>query len=390
MRSRTAAFMLAVLLAPGTGSTFAAAQSVSDYRLQPNESGTAPRAQGPVDPDTPSTPRPVVTATPSAPATTAPAAPTAAPTTAPNPPATRAPRPAPQPSRTLAPVTAPAPVAAPSAQPAAAGPPPAINAPAAAPRVAPPPVVPAPPPVPAPATTPDSGIAWYWLIPALMLGALAAWFVLGRRARPAAPRSALRPAPAAPPASEPADVDPLPAPATRREPAPPEPVPLTVPAESALLDLALDAVRMSVSLVNATLHYRLRVTNVSAGPLGPISLGVDMIGAHASLPQAAQLAQDGTSLAEIHRIPALAPGEDVEVAGELRLPLAQIRPIHAGTASLFVPLVRLQARAAGLAITRVVVVGENPAAPEGLLRPFRLDQGPRIFGAISLRELAAA
>ena len=147
---------------------------------------------------------------------------------------------------------------------------------------------------------------------------------------------------------------------------------------------------MSVSLVNATLHYRLRLANGSGQPIGPVALGIDMIAANAALPAEEQLALSGAPIAERHRIESLGAGEEIELSGDLRLPLAQIVPIKAGAAALFVPLVRLQARAGGIALTRAVVVGETPAVHGGPLRPFRLDQGPRIFGAIEQRQLAAA
>lgn len=156
------------------------------------------------------------------------------------------------------------------------------------------------------------------------------------------------------------------------------------------LELTLEPVRMSVSLVNATLHYRVQLTNKSGAPLGPIALAVDMIAAHASRSDASLLALDGTGLELRHEVPTLAPGEITEVSGQLRLPLAEVTPIRSGTATLFVPLVRLRVEAAELVLTRALVIGETPTAPGGLLRPFRLDQGPRIFGAVSQRELAAA
>lgn len=170
--------------------------------------------------------------------------------------------------------------------------------------------------------------------------------------------------------------------------APPEPEPLAEAA--APLTLRLEPLRLSVSLVNATLQYRLILTNRTPDAFGPIAIAADMIGAHASLSPERQLAQDGADFPLRHEISALAAGASAEVKGELRLPLAEITPIRAGSAALLVPLVRLRVQTGGHALTIAIVVGETPAAPGAPLRPFRLDTGPRIFGSVSQREISAA
>ena len=167
------------------------------------------------------------------------------------------------------------------------------------------------------------------------------------------------------------------------------PIPAPAPATDPFL-IALEPVRLSVSLVNATLHYELSVTNRSAEPLPPVALAADMIGAHASLSDDNQLARDGTGLELRHELPALGPGETARAKGELRLPLASVTPIRNGEATLLVPLVRLRAESGPWSARRAMVVGESPRAPGGRLRPFRLDTGPRIFGEVSQREIADA
>ncbi|MDE2620599.1 MAG: hypothetical protein KGL54_10605, partial [Sphingomonadales bacterium] len=161
-------------------------------------------------------------------------------------------------------------------------------------------------------------------------------------------------------------------------------------APSGPLGLTLEPVRFSLSLVNATLTYRLLLTNRSADRLGPLHVAADMIAAHASLPEEVQLGLDGAGLELRHEVAALAPGESGTLTGDLRLPLAAITPIVSGGAALLVPLVRLRIDGAGSTRTMALVVGEPPASPGGPLRPFRLDQGPRIIGAISQRTLATA
>src|SRR5690606_33695343 len=77
-----------------------------------------------------------------------------------------------------------------------------------------------------------------------------------------------RVAPASAPAAEPP------------APAPPPPA-LTAPAEP--LQVALEPLRMSLTLTNAALAYRLQVTNRGSTPLPDLSIGADMIAAHASM-----------------------------------------------------------------------------------------------------------
>jgi len=55
-----------------------------------------------------------------------------------------------------------------------------------------------------------------------------------------------------------------------------------------------------------------------------------------------------------------------------------------------VPLVRMRVEGPGIMVTRAVVVGESPVVAGGLLRPFRLDTGPKIFPAVSQRDIPEA
>lgn len=388
--SRPALLAVAVALPQALGSAEPArAQAVTDYRLP---AGQQPRAPGPVDPENPAAPTTERPRTPPpGPSPTA----EAAPVTSPSPPliippspgvtaragartrATDRARPAPEPAAT--------PAAAATAITADTPPPAAATVPAPGLESAP---VPQVAPAPEATTAPAGTIPWWWLLPAALLGGAAvAAFLLRRRSAEAAPAEFIRPEPAAP-SGFPREPDPAPPVATpARQPAP---RPAPAPASPDLLDLTLEPLRFSVTLVNAALQYRLTIANRSDRPLGPLHIAADMIAAHASLPEAAQLGQDGSGLELRHELPELAPGTTAEFRGDLRLPLASVTPIRAGGATLIVPLVRLRVEGAGLSRTTALVVGEPPAAPGGPLRPFRLDQGPRIFGAVSQRALATA
>ena len=159
------------------------------------------------------------------------------------------------------------------------------------------------------------------------------------------------------------------------------------------LDVVLSARRLSATLMNAVLNYELTVSNNGRDPIGPIVVGGDMIGAHASLPDRAQLELGGQAITPLHRHATIAPGESVTLSGEFKLPLAAITPIRSGNASLFIPLARFRVEASRqgappLVVARTFVVGENQDRPGAALKPFRLDLGPRLYSQIGQRELA--
>ena len=171
----------------------------------------------------------------------------------------------------------------------------------------------------------------------------------------------------------------------------PEPLPL---AATGALHLALQATRMSATLINTTLSYRLAVTNRGREPLHDVRIAGDMIAAHASRSATEQLGPAEASLPELHRIATLAPGESVTLGGDIRLPLVSITPIRRGDAALFVPLARLRGHAQDPAGATVMgggtfLVGQEPGASKRL-QPFRLDLGPRNYSRLGQQLLPAA
>ena len=153
------------------------------------------------------------------------------------------------------------------------------------------------------------------------------------------------------------------------------------------LDMQLEARHLSRAMVNATLAYRLTLTNRSAAPTGPLRIAGDIVSAHASLSAEEQLAPGETALATIHEVPTLAPGESVTLSGELGMPIASILPINSGGARVFVPLARFRAEACENTTTRIFVIGQASEQPGGALRPFPLDRGPGVDRTLGQREL---
>jgi hypothetical protein len=367
--TRSAALAFVVFAASLAAAQAQVPGSVEDYHL-PAAPTPRPTGAGPVDSDHP-------VAAPTTPAPAIPAAPAPRPVIVlPTPAATpgtahsrRAERPAPAPTPP-----------APETRPAAATP-----APETAPVPSPEPVLSPSPPAAAPAApvvaataspAPASAAArwhWTWLaggsIVLLLLG-----MALRRRNRRA---DAPEPAPQPDAAPEPRPLATL----TPPDPAPPAPAITAGP-----LAMELEARHLSRALVNATLAYRLTLTNAADSAIGPLRIGGDIVSAHASLSAQEQLAP-GAALATIHEVASLAPGESIALKGELRLPLASILPIQRGASRVFVPLARFRAEAPGTALTRVFVIGRASEQPGGALRPFPLDRGPGVDRALGQREL---
>lgn len=362
---------VAALALAGAGVS-AHAQNAGTYQLPPSPTPSA-SAQGPVVADAPP---PRVAATPSA-----------------------APSPAPTPTVSVTPVAVPSP--RPTARPS-----PSATATAATPRAsaavpvsAPPATIATPPPTetspstapPLPSFIPDQSapaeaqvqpdpaedgvhpVVWLALAMALLTAGVAALALHRRRSQESEPAFAppvLGKAPSAPPPPV-------------AEPAPPTPK----SAHAAALTLDLDAARMSASLVNATLAYR--ITLNAGADIEEIILRGDMTSAHASRPDEEQFGLNEAPI--LHRLARIEAGSTTELGGEIRLPLAMITPIRHGSAAMFVPLVRIEA--AGMAadgpvrVRSAFVIGldEQGAAR---LQPFRLDQGPRVYQQVGSRTLA--
>ena len=342
-----------------------------------------PTVVGPVDPDTPTIrarpqPAPAIVLPTAQPGPTAGAdQPTAPPTQPSSSPQTRSPQPrtsaAPQRSGADSPALPSAEAALPLPVTSAAAPPASASAPAKVPGAVQPRNL---------DLVSRSGGIGLWLGLATLIALLAggAWLAWSRHFRH---RARALPAPV---------VERPRVASSAKAPTPASPEPLPVPANA--LHLALQATRMSATLVNTTLSYRLAVTNRGREPLHDVRISGDMIAAHASRSATEQLGLDEASLPELHRIATLAPGESVTLGGDIRLPLVSITPIRRGDAALFVPLARLRGLAhdpAGATVSGggTFLVGQEPGASKRL-QPFRLDLGPRNYSKLGQQLLPAA
>lgn len=342
-------------------SVTAQAQDVGSYQLPPAPT-TTPNAQGPV---TDGAPPPRVATTTAAPEATPPPV-SLPPVSAPPPTAsasavpTRALEPRAAQARPSPVVTSPVPTPVAAETAAIAPPPVASDIPKAAT-----PAVPTQVPALAPA---EPGVArWLWIAVALAAVASAGAALVWWRRRPRDVAEPVFERPVVPAKVEPAA----------------EPAPAAITA----LSLDLEAGRMSATLVNATLAYRLRLEAGAA--VNDLVVRGDMTAAHASRP-----AQEQLGLADapvLHRITRIEGGERLELTGEIRLPLSAITPIRHGSAALFVPLVRIEATGEidgkSATLRSAFVIGLEEAPSQARLQPFRLDLGPRIYSDVGRRAL---
>lgn len=374
MRWTILAPVVCAAIALGLAAPVAAAPS--DFRLPPDpeQQQPPPDRQGPVVPDVPASrqqPAPAPTATPSAPAPT-PAA-TAPPVVVPP---FAAETPAPQPSRRERPLTTtPNLVSPPAPAETAESAPVDADADVGLGPLATESVANTLPANPLPATTADageSGAVWPWALASLAILAaigLAAW--LWRRQRQVT-------GPLAVPRIE------RPRIAPNQAPAPAAPF---APTAGELLQVAMEPLRLSLTLLNATLAYRLEIANRGLSPIVDLGIGADMIAAHASMTREEQLAGPGHDAGTVQRIERLEPGESHIVEGEFRVPFSQIVPIRRGNAALLLPLARFRLEAEGAApVVRTFAVGQPGAG--AALQPFRLDLGPRVYPKLAQHAFA--
>lgn len=346
----SAVSLAALLAAP-------ASAALSDFRLPVDPPPQAePERVGPVAPDVPESRAPAPTPRAAPPETTAdeprivlPDLPAATPT--------------PAPTRTAG--------ARAEARPSPAGVPAATETPASdAGGVDLPQATTAPSPLPATssaAPADEGGSWWLWALAALAgLGVIgfAGWAWLWRR--PLAGTTAV-------PQIERPRLGPIPSPASVATAEP--------------LQITLEPLRLSLTLMNATLAYRLEVANRGSAPIVGLAIGADMIAAHASMTREQQLSGPGDGAATVQRIERIEPGESRIVEGEFRVPFTQIVPIRQGNAALLLPLARFRLVADGTApVVRTFAVGQPGA--KAALQPFRLDLGPRVYPKLTQRAFA--
>jgi MYXO-CTERM domain-containing protein len=273
-------------------------------------------------------------------------------------------------------------------------------APDAAPPAVPPPPADAPaapvePPAPV-AAEPGSG--WLWIVgAALALAAVAGafWWRMRRRPQDAEPE--------AEPVAAPDDRPAPPAPAAPVAPAPavppaPQPVAPAPAIDRPWIDMDLFVAQARFSLMGVTIAYRLTLHN--RGSAAARDVMVRGIVGNAGAQQQALLEAffSGADGLPLHSAVGIAPGETVQLTGDLRLPPDRIVPVTMGERQLLIPIAAFDAgyrwgaeedEPAGQGRTaRAFIVGQEQEPPADRLAPLRLDQGPRQYRRPAARAAA--
>ncbi|MBI1403503.1 MAG: hypothetical protein GC147_09835 [Porphyrobacter sp.] len=351
----------AALLALGFAVPLAAQQSPRDFTLPTATPTPTPVPEGPADeragvaiPPRAVTPSPVPSPTPSPTGSRAPVpAPSATPLALPSPrPSPTAPAPRPVASA----VPTPTPTPSPSAEAESEATPPAVAAQPGFPTLAQPePVLPTPAPAPSEALGAPL-FDWRWLAGGgLLLAVLLAGLALWRRRGP-------------------------------------KPVRLAAPVESAgpeaelpRIDIALEILGGTRSVMKLTLAWRLTLANRSDRAVNDLAVAVQLTTAQRGQSNAAPLAAAG-SLAAIERI---GPHQSRSISGEVQMPVAAIVPVMQGRTPLFVPLVHVTLEGEGQqALTRSFVVGTPSTGAEARVQPLPLDLPPGSLPALRARPIA--
>lgn len=154
------------------------------------------------------------------------------------------------------------------------------------------------------------------------------------------------------------------------------------------LEIVLEPRKLSIGLVNATLSYRLMLTNRREAPMVALRITSDILSAHASRPTEEYLRGPDIYRAMVQKVPRLDPEESASLPGELVLPLGEVQPLAQGESYAMLPLVRLRVVGAGTPpVIRTALVGRPPEEEGGRLKLFPLDAGPKVYTDIAARVL---
>lgn len=173
---------------------------------------------------------------------------------------------------------------------------------------------------------------------------------------------------------------------------PPEIIAPTVPAapKSELreaLAIAVEAMRMERSFLNATVGYRVTVRNRTSQALTALAVEADLVSASRERPAEQQLASPKQSLTPRHAAERLAPGQSLRFEGQVRLPISEANAIWQGRVGLLVPLLRVRATAADTTpVASTLVIGRTEGS-SARPQPFRLDEPPRSYAPLAQRVL---
>ncbi len=223
---------------------------------------------------------------------------------------------------------------------------------------------------------------WAWIAGGLaVLAALIAGllFLRRRQAEVSVPEIERPQVPVAPaPRKESPAAKPVPA-------APEEPAPLMPANAPARIDIELEIVRATRSVMNFTVDYRLILANRTDGAVRDVSVSAILTSAQAGAQNPGGLAFDRPDPEQIARI---GPNKSHAISGQAQLPTAKLQVLRQGNTPLFVPLLQVTVtQANGEPVTRHYVIGQPSAASSTRLHPIPLNTPPGGIPGLRAREL---
>ena len=163
---------------------------------------------------------------------------------------------------------------------------------------------------------------------------------------------------------------------------------MTDAANGTPLSVRFEPLRLSRSVMAATLYYRVTILNRGAKALSEVVLEADLGSASGSRPVDEQVLDENKPLTPRQVFGRLATGQSARFEGSVQLPLAQADVIRQGNTALLVPLMRLRATATDAApFARTFAVGQAAGTGSNRLQPFRMDEGLRSWEPLAQRVL---
>ena len=153
------------------------------------------------------------------------------------------------------------------------------------------------------------------------------------------------------------------------------------------LDITLDIVNASRSVMMFTLDYRINIANRSDRAVRDLSIAARLASAELGATNAPRVA-GGHPVGTVERI---GPHQARAITGQMQLPLAEVRAILQGRKPLFIPLLHLTFESSGQsAFTRSFVLGLPSTTAQGRLHPIPLDTPPGGVPGLRAREISLA
>ena len=167
------------------------------------------------------------------------------------------------------------------------------------------------------------------------------------------------------------------------------PIPaMTEAANGTPISVRFEPLRLSRSVMAATLYYRATILNRGAAALNEVVLEADLGSASGGRPVDEQVLDENRPLTPRHVFGRLATGQSARFEGSVQIPLAQADVIRQGNTALLVPLMRLRATAKdAVPFARTFAVGQLAQSGSSRLQPFRLDEGLRSWEPLAQRVL---